>query len=78
MDCLHTINKICEELGEDINSPLCKEVEEHLKSCPKCCAHVNSVRKVVKLYQRLENEDVPEAVDNRLWKVLNLCKPEES
>lgn len=75
MDCLDTLNRICEELGEDINSPLCKEVEEHLKNCPKCCAHVDSIRKVVHLYQNIEPCDVPQDIDDRLWKVLNLKKP---
>ena len=77
MNCLDTLNQICEELGEDINSPLCKEVEEHLKNCPKCCAHVDSIRKVVRLYQKVGDSEVPETVDERLWKVLNLCKPED-
>jgi hypothetical protein len=76
MDCLETLNQICEALGEDINSPLCKEVEDHLKKCPKCCAHVDSIRKVVRLYQRIGDLDVPESVDERLWKVLNLQRPE--
>ncbi len=76
MDCLHTLRDICEELAEDIDSELCKEVQEHLKECPKCCAHVDSMRKVVYLYQKVNNEDVPEDVDKRLWKVLNLRKPD--
>ena len=75
MDCLETLNQICEELGEDINSPLCKEVEEHLKNCPKCCAEVDSIKKVVHLYQKAGISEVPEAIDERLWKVLNLEKP---
>jgi len=75
MDCIETLKQICEELGEDINSPLCKEVEEHLRNCAKCCAHVDSIKKVVRLYQNVERPDVPDAVDVRLWKVLNLQKP---
>jgi len=75
MECLNTLDQICEALGEDIDSPLCKEIEEHLKDCPKCCAHVDSIKKVVHLYQQVENDEVPEAVDERLWKVLNLQKP---
>lgn len=77
MECLNTLDQICEALGEDIDSPLCKEIEEHLKDCPKCCAHVDSIKKVVHLYQRVENDEVPEAVDERLWKVLNLQKPSD-
>ena len=75
MECLDTLNQICEALGEDINCPLCKEIEDHLKNCPKCCAQVDSIRKVVHLYQNQERSEVPQAIDDRLWKVLNLQRP---
>jgi anti-sigma factor RsiW len=75
MECLDNIQQICEALGEDIDSPLCKEIQEHLAECPRCCAEVDSIKKVVHLYQRIGDSDVPEAVDQRLWKVLNLQKP---
>ena len=74
-DCLKTLQQICDELSEDINSPLCQEIQEHLKACPKCCAQVDSIKKVVYLYQNMNKLEVPDAVDNRLWKVLNLQKP---
>jgi hypothetical protein len=76
MNCLKTLEEICDQLAEDINSPLCLEIKQHLETCPKCCAHVDSIKKVVYLYQNENKADVPDAVDSRLWKVLNLQKPE--
>lgn len=75
MECHKTLNKICEELGENINGKLCSDVQEHLNHCPKCCAHVDSIRKVVYLYKESAKEEVPQKIDERLWKVLNLQKP---
>jgi len=75
MECLKTLDQICEELGENIDSPLCQEVKEHLNVCPKCCAYVDSIKKTVYLYRQWIDEDVPQDVDSRLWKVLNLDKP---
>ena len=75
-DCLKTLQQICDELSEDINSSLCQEIQEHLNNCPKCCAQVDSIRKVVYLYKNMDKCEVPQSVDNRLWKVLNLQKPE--
>jgi len=75
MDCIHTLHKICEELGENIDGTLCSDVQEHLQHCPKCCAHVDSIRKVVSLYKKSAQEDVPQKVDERLWRILNLQKP---
>jgi len=74
-NCFKTIDQICDALGENIDSELCQEIKQHLDSCPRCCAQVDSLRKTVHLYQNMENIDVPSTVDKRLWKVLNLEKP---
>ncbi|HDP99567.1 MAG TPA: hypothetical protein ENN22_10365 [bacterium] len=76
MDCVKTLQQICDELCEDIDKPLCTELKEHLKHCPKCCAEVDSIRKVVYLYRHFEDKDVPDSVNQRLWKVLNLQCPD--
>jgi len=75
MNCLNTLQQVCDQLSEDIDSPLCREIQEHLENCPKCCAHVDSIKKVVYLYKNTKKSDVPHEVDDRLWKVLNLQKP---
>jgi len=75
MNCLTTLQQICDRLTEDIDSSLCQEIQEHLKVCPKCCARVDSIKKVVYLYQNMNKPEVPDEIDNRLWKVLNLQKP---
>ena len=76
MNCLETLQQICDQLSENIDSPLCQEIKEHLGACPKCCAHVDSIKKVVYLYKNVKASDVPDDVDERLWKVLNLRKPD--
>jgi hypothetical protein len=74
--CNKTMTEICQNLGEDINSTFCREVQEHLEQCPQCCASVNSYKKTVHLYRQFCNEDVPHAIDQRLWKILQLSKSE--
>lgn len=71
-ECEQTMAQICEDLGEDINSEFCKEVKQHLDKCPECYASVNALKKTVYLYQLCFNEDVPQNVEKRLWRVLNL------
>ena len=73
--CFKTIGEICEALGENIDSELCQEIKNHLDSCPKCCAQVDSLRNTVHLFQCIKNVEVPASVDSRLWKVLHLNKP---
>jgi len=66
-------NEICDFMGEDITAPACKEVADHLASCPECKVYFDTVRKTVTLCQELEKtEAVPADVKDRLFKVLNL------
>ena len=74
--CHETMAQICDNLGENIDSEFCKEIQDHLEQCPQCCASVNSYKKTVHLYKKFCNEDVPRAIDQRLWKILQLSKPE--
>lgn len=74
-NCLSKLEDICAALDEDIDSERCQIIKRHLAACPHCCAVVDSIRKTVRLFQCLPKADVPEEVDLRLWRVLNLEKP---
>lgn len=76
MKCLKALEQICEALGEDLDSPMCQEIQEHLDDCPECCAYVDSIKKTVYFCrQQMAQKDVPAEIDSRLWKILNLKKP---
>lgn len=65
--------QICDFMGEDLDTPVCKEVAEHLESCPNCKVYLDTVKKTVTLCQETEKkEQIPEEIKNRLFKVLNL------
>ena len=65
--------QICDFMGEDLDAPACKEVAEHLESCPNCKVYLDTVKKTVTICKENEKEEsVPKDVKNRLYKVLNL------
>jgi predicted anti-sigma-YlaC factor YlaD len=65
--------QICDFMGEDLDAPACKEVAEHLESCPNCKVYLDTVKKTVTICKENEKEkSVPQDVKNRLYKVLNL------
>ena len=72
MNCDEILNKICDELGEDINSDMCAEIRAHLKECSECREQVTSVRQTVDLFRCLKDKDVPGSVHERLIKMLNV------
>jgi len=71
--CLDTLKEICEILCDDINSELCEEIKNHLESCPKCNAYVDSIKKTIHLIQKVESDDdIPEDTRSRLFEALKL------
>lgn len=67
--------RLCEALGEDFDSPVCKELERHVAECPECRVIFDTVKKVVYLYRAVEKpEAVPPEVEERLFRVLNLSR----
>lgn len=67
------VEQICDFMGEDFDSPACKEVADHLKTCPTCRIYFDTVKKTVTLCREMDdNKVIPKDVNNRLYKVLNL------
>ena len=65
--------QICDFLGEDLETTVCKEVADHLEKCPNCKVYLDTVKKTVTLCREVEKEEsMPEDVKNRLYKVLKL------
>ena len=73
LDHKKMVEQICDFMGEDIDSPACQEVADHLKLCPTCKVYFDTVKKTVTLCRDMDNDTtVPEEVTSRLYKVLNL------
>jgi len=49
-DCLPFMDRFCESLGEDPSSPLCLELNEHLKHCPDCSLQVDTIKCTVEVF----------------------------
>jgi len=67
------VAQICDFMGEDIDSPACQEVADHLKMCPTCKVYFDTVKKTVTLCRDMEDDKkIPVDVSSRLYKILNL------
>lgn len=71
-DCKPFMERLCDALGEDLFSPLCRELQDHLKQCPDCSLQVDTIKRTVELYQALPPKKVPSEVRERLWARLKL------
>jgi hypothetical protein len=67
------LEKLCNIMGEDFDSPACQEMMEHINSCPTCKVYYDTVKKSVLLCKENDcAEEVPADVNNRLLKILDL------
>ena len=75
-DCNKIIERVCGDLAEDINSPLCSELKAHLEECDQCMQKIETMRGAVNLFQCLEKRQVPVEIHERLAKLLNVELPQ--
>ncbi|HQT92143.1 MAG TPA: hypothetical protein PL001_08970 [Candidatus Kryptobacter bacterium] len=48
--------EICEKVDQDLTSPTCKKLREHLSQCPDCAAYYDSLKKTIVLYRDYDVE----------------------
>ncbi len=44
----------CQYLEEDVNTPLCKELQQHLEECPECRHNLITIQKTIALYKQAQ------------------------
>lgn len=71
--CKVVMSHICESLGEDLDSPKCIAIKEHLDECTDCRNYFNSVEKTIDFYKKY-NVDLPDDAHNRLLDFLGLSE----
>ena len=72
LSCEEIVKHICGELDEHINSPQCRTIKKHIKSCPHCSAYLDSLKKTVRFYRIYESPKLTSKCRTELYKMLNL------
>ena len=50
-DCDKVLETLSEYIDSDVRDELCQAIESHLSSCKDCSVKVDTVRKIIVLYQ---------------------------
>jgi predicted anti-sigma-YlaC factor YlaD len=69
--CKEVMSHICDNLGEQLDSPRCIEIKDHLESCSQCQSYFKSVETTIEFYRKY-NVVLPEDAHNRLLDFLGL------
>jgi anti-sigma factor RsiW len=70
--CHELLGQLSDYVDGELEATLCAELEVHLEDCPNCRVMVDTVRKTITLYHALAAPHLPEDVEDRLYRVLNL------
>ena len=66
------VDELCNYLGYNFESPMCKELHDHVQTCPECQTYIQSVKATVKICKdAYKDEPVPDDVKKNL---LNMIK----
>lgn len=69
-DCRKLHELLDDYLDHDLREALCSELEKHMDDCPDCRVHVDSVKKVVRLYREAKGDSLPVDIRIRLQDVI--------
>lgn len=71
--CRDLLGNLSDYVDGELEEALCREIENHMADCENCRVVVDTLRKTVMLYHVLPQEQLPEAVEQRLFKRLELA-----
>lgn len=69
--CKEVMSHICDNLGEELNSPRCLAIKAHLEECSDCQTYFKNIETTISFY-KLYNVTLPEDAHNRLLSFLGL------
>ena len=71
--CKEVMSHICDSLGEDLNSPKCIDIKDHLENCSSCQKYFESVDSTITFYKKY-NVELDDKGHNRLLSALGLSE----
>ena len=70
--CRDMLQDLSAYVDGELEESLCLAIEEHMRGCQNCRVVVDTLRKTVLLYHQLPQEPLPEDVETRLFRRLEL------
>lgn len=70
--CREMLDQLSDYVDGELGEALCAQLEAHLAGCPDCRVMVDTLRRTIVLYRTQAPADLPQDVEARLYRVLNL------
>jgi hypothetical protein len=72
--CADVAKHVCENLDEQIDSPLCRKIKKHLQECPNCTNELIYLKKTIALYRKTPNPRFTHSTHQKLLSALKFPK----
>ena len=72
MTCREVLDSLSSFIDEDMKQEVMQEMHKHIHVCSDCRAQFDSMTMTIKLYQHVDNPQMPTGCHDRLIKVLEL------
>ncbi|HUL44849.1 MAG TPA: zf-HC2 domain-containing protein [Bacteroidota bacterium] len=70
--CRKAFRFICNNLDEDIDSPQCREVRNHLDGCENCKIYLDNLKETIALYRKYPTPTLSRDAHTKLLKILKI------
>lgn len=70
--CRRYLASLGDYIEGTLNEDLCDELEAHMAICEDCRIVVNTLSRTIMLYRKMPSPELPNAVKDRLFAVLDL------
>lgn len=70
MKCDEVYLHICDSLDEDLASPQCRMIKQHLEKCPECQAYLDSLKTTIALYRAVPEPSLPARAHRNLFSTI--------
>jgi anti-sigma factor RsiW len=72
LTCKDFLHELSDYLDESLDAEIRAKLERHITECPNCWVIADTTRKTIKIYQGMEACTIPQDVESRLMRALEL------
>jgi len=66
LTCDQFLQELSDYLDEEVREDVRRELEKHMAECPNCWVMVDTTKKTLSIYKKLEPDPLPEPLKQRL------------
>ena len=70
LTCDQFLQELSDYLDEEVREDVRRELEKHMAECPNCWVMVDTTKKTLSIYKKLEPDPLPEPLKERLMRAI--------